>query len=56
MMAQLVDYLAEAGSAEPVTMARFFGAIVQGMSVQAHDGASEEELAELADVALAAWR
>ncbi len=28
----------------------------RGMSVQARDGASEEELAALADVALAAWR
>ena len=55
-MALLTDYLAEAGAAEPATLARFFGAVVQGMSVQAHDGASEEELAALADVALAAWR
>lgn len=56
MMAQLTEYLAEAGSAEPSTMARFVGAIVQGMSVQARDGASEEDLAPLADVAMAAWR
>jgi TetR/AcrR family transcriptional regulator, copper-responsive repressor len=56
MMAQLVEYLAEAGSTEPETMARFFGAIVQGMSVQARDGATEAELAALADVAIAAWR
>jgi AcrR family transcriptional regulator len=56
MMAELIEYVAEAGSSAPPTMARFFGAIVQGMSVQARDGASEEELAVLADVALAAWR
>jgi TetR/AcrR family transcriptional regulator, copper-responsive repressor len=52
----LAAYLAEAGAAEPETLARFFGAVIQGMSVQARDGASEEELAALADVALAAWR
>jgi AcrR family transcriptional regulator len=50
------DYLRRAGSTEPRTLARFFGAIIQGMSVQARDGATEEELAALADVALAAWR
>jgi hypothetical protein len=55
-LALLTDYLTEAGAAEPATLARFFGAVVQGMSVQAHDGATEEELAALADVALAAWR
>lgn len=55
-MAQLEEYLAEAGSTSPATLARFFGAIIQGMSVQARDGASEEELAAVADVALAAWR
>jgi len=52
----LTDYVAEAGAASPETLARFFGAVIQGMSVQARDGASEEELAALADVALAAWR
>jgi TetR/AcrR family transcriptional regulator, copper-responsive repressor len=52
----LTSYLAEAGAAAPETLARFFGAVIQGMSVQARDGASEEELTALADVALAAWR
>jgi AcrR family transcriptional regulator len=52
----LTSYLAEAGADAPETLARFFGAVIQGMSVQAGDGASEEELAALADVALAAWR
>ncbi len=52
----LEEYLTEAGAASPATLARFFGAVIQGMSVQARDGASEEELVALADVALAAWR
>ena len=55
-LALLNAYLAEAGAAEPATLARFFGAVIQGMSVQARDGATEEELVALADVALAAWR
>jgi TetR/AcrR family transcriptional regulator, copper-responsive repressor len=55
-LALLTEYLTEAGAASPATLARFFGAVIQGMSVQARDGASEEELAALADVALAAWR
>ncbi len=55
-LALLEDYLRRAGATEPRTMARFFGAIIQGMSVQARDGASEEELAAVADVALTAWR
>ena len=52
----LTEYLTEAGADSPATLARFFGAVIQGMSVQARDGASEEELAALVDVALAAWR
>jgi AcrR family transcriptional regulator len=52
----LAEYLTEAGAPSPGTLARFFGAVIQGMSVQARDGASEEELAAVADVALAAWR
>jgi hypothetical protein len=55
-MALLSSYLEEAGADDPETLARFFGAVIQGMSVQACDGASEEELAALVDVALAAWR
>jgi AcrR family transcriptional regulator len=34
-------------------LARFLGAIVQGMSVQARDGASLEELLDIADLAIA---
>ncbi|WP_259460741.1 TetR/AcrR family transcriptional regulator [Paraburkholderia sp. BL23I1N1] len=36
-------------------LARFYGAVVQGMSAQACDGASRETLKRLADVALSAW-
>ncbi|WP_261540173.1 TetR/AcrR family transcriptional regulator [Burkholderia multivorans] len=36
-------------------LARFYGAVVQGMSAQAIDGASVEELNALADCALSAW-
>lgn len=51
----LTDYLRAAGADDPATLARFFGAIIQGMSVQAGDGASEAELTALADVAVTAW-
>ncbi|MBB1593410.1 TetR family transcriptional regulator [Achromobacter sp. UMC46] len=36
-------------------LARFFAAVVQGMSAQACDGAGEAVLQRLADIALAAW-
>lgn len=39
----------------PDDLARFFGAIVQGMSVQAQDGASTAELTRIAEVAMLAW-
>jgi len=39
--------------ADPVTIARFVGAIIQGMSVQAHDGASQDALAAVAAMATA---
>ncbi len=42
-------------SVDPEELARFYGAIVQGMSVQAQDGASEEDLLKIADRALQAW-
>ncbi|KAB8143124.1 TetR/AcrR family transcriptional regulator [Chloroflexia bacterium SDU3-3] len=38
-----------------VVLARFYSAVVEGMSVQAVDGASTAELHALVDVALAAW-
>ncbi|GAA4917471.1 TetR family transcriptional regulator [Stackebrandtia albiflava] len=56
------DYLAQARrrgtlpeSADPAALARYFGAIMQGMSVQARDGATREELEAIADIAMAAW-
>ena len=42
-------------TADTNALARFYSAIVQGMSVQAIDGATAAELRELADLALAAW-
>jgi AcrR family transcriptional regulator len=36
-------------------LARFYGAVVQGMSAQACDGASRVTLKQLADIALSAW-
>lgn len=37
------------------SLTRFYAAIVQGMSVQAVDGASREQLLGMAELALAAW-
>lgn len=37
------------------TLARFYGAIIQGMSAQACDGACNARLKRLADLALTAW-
>jgi AcrR family transcriptional regulator len=36
-------------------LARFYMAVVQGMSAQAYDGACREKLNQLADIALSAW-
>lgn len=36
-------------------LARFYGAVVQGMSAQACDGACRETLKRLADIAMSAW-
>jgi len=41
--------------ADPAALARFSGAVLQGMSQQARDGASREELAAVADMAMRAW-
>ncbi|MGW4161721.1 TetR/AcrR family transcriptional regulator [Streptomyces sp. NPDC004788] len=41
--------------ADPRTLARFSGAVLQGMSQQARDGATEEELAAVAEAAMRAW-
>ena len=42
-------------SADPGALARFYGAVIQGMSVQACDGADAKMLSALVDTALAAW-
>jgi AcrR family transcriptional regulator len=36
-------------------LATFYATVIQGMSTQARDGASEQDLQRVADVALAAW-
>ncbi|WGF88890.1 TetR/AcrR family transcriptional regulator [Marinivivus vitaminiproducens] len=40
---------------EPAEIARFYAAVMQGISVQAHDGATREELSAIVDQALTAW-
>lgn len=42
-------------SVDATALARLYGAIVQGMSVQAIDGATREELIDLVELALAQW-
>jgi AcrR family transcriptional regulator len=41
--------------ADPATLARYVAAVIEGMSVQARDGADEATLLEIAEVALGAW-
>ncbi len=41
--------------ADPATLARYVAAVIEGMSVQARDGADEATLLAIAEVALAAW-
>jgi AcrR family transcriptional regulator len=41
--------------ADPAALASYFGAVIQGMSQRARDGATAAELAQVADLALAAW-
>ncbi|WP_241758585.1 TetR/AcrR family transcriptional regulator [Pyxidicoccus parkwayensis] len=36
-------------------MARYFGAVIQGMTVQAQDGASEAELLGIVEIAMQTW-
>lgn len=36
-------------------LARYFGAVIQGMTVQSQDGATEAELLAIAEVAMQAW-
>jgi AcrR family transcriptional regulator len=40
---------------DPEALARFYGAVAQGMSQQARDGGSRENLLTIADAALRAW-
>lgn len=44
-----------APDADPAALARFIVTITQGMSVQAASGASRDDLAQVADMALRAW-
>ncbi|MFG2693483.1 TetR/AcrR family transcriptional regulator [Kitasatospora sp. NPDC048407] len=41
--------------AEPAALARYFGAVLQGMSQRSRDGADTAELAATAELAMAAW-
>ncbi len=41
--------------ADAAALARHTGAVIQGMSQQARDGASREELEALAEIAMAIW-
>ncbi len=43
------------GGADPARLARFVATVFQGMAVQAAGGASREELADVARMALTAW-
>ncbi|WP_035846495.1 TetR/AcrR family transcriptional regulator [Kitasatospora azatica] len=45
----------EPAATDPRALARFTAAVVQGMSQQARDGASREELELIAQTAMAAW-
>ncbi|WP_437486881.1 TetR/AcrR family transcriptional regulator [Sorangium sp. So ce1014] len=40
---------------DAAALAKFYGAVIQGMSAQARDGASREELERIAQAALLAW-
>ncbi|MCO5995453.1 TetR/AcrR family transcriptional regulator [Actinoallomurus rhizosphaericola] len=42
-------------TADPRALAAYFAAVIQGMSQRARDGATAAELAETAELALAAW-
>jgi hypothetical protein len=43
------------GAADPATWAAYIAMLVQGMAVQARDGADQATLLRLADLALLAW-
>ncbi|NGN68896.1 TetR/AcrR family transcriptional regulator [Streptomyces sp. A7024] len=59
LLAERIQQDIAAGLLPPTTdaagLARFVGAVIQGMSTQARDGASTQELEQVADAALRAW-
>ncbi|WGF88286.1 TetR/AcrR family transcriptional regulator [Marinivivus vitaminiproducens] len=58
MRRQVADALARDGladRADPARIAAFYTTVVQGLSIQARDGATRAELAVIVDDALAAW-
>jgi AcrR family transcriptional regulator len=42
-------------NASPVALARYVSTVIEGMSVQARDGATREDLLEIAAMAMRAW-
>lgn len=42
-------------SADPAKLAKYFNAVMQGISTQSRDGATQAELLDIADSAMAAW-
>lgn len=42
-------------NANPVALARYVSTVIEGMSVQARDGATREDLLEIATIAMRAW-
>ncbi|WP_412175196.1 hypothetical protein [Kitasatospora griseola] len=42
-------------AADPTALARYFGAVLQGMSQRSRDGADTAELTATAELAMAAW-
>jgi AcrR family transcriptional regulator len=59
VLAQLISADIGAGllpaGTDPGALARFYGAVIQGMSQQARDGATHEDLLAVAEAALRAW-
>lgn len=42
-------------STDALALAKFYAAVIQGMSIQARDGATTDELTQVAELAMAAW-
>ena len=55
-----IDHAIEAGEFKPGTdstaLARYLGTIIQGMSIQAQDGATKQDLLQVADLAIQTLR